>query len=466
MFKRQKLLSTRTRLLALILSILISVVVIIALVFNVLVNNYISNTSKNQLADATKFIPKVDHNENNWPDLSNMPRGRIGTKAQVFMISDNYTVVTRGEMSDIDNQTAHAITNTLKSKQLNLEQINDLRLNTNNGDYYISSVANTRSLNGYLIFYVDVTGIQNFADSINLYLFIIMAVMIIISVLIVLAITRRMTQPLTDLTAFSQQIGRGDFTPFYKKVHDRELSILAASMNQTAKQLDKYDKEQKLFFQNASHELRTPLMSIKCYAEGINYEIMDAASASSTILAETDRLSEMVDNLLTISRIDNITKDSIPVECDLRELLEASADEQRSIAQKRKINFLFDFDQSPVLLMGNEKNLSCAFSNLISNALRYAKSEVKMICKKDQKYIYITVQDDGCGISQEDLPHIFERFYKGHNGNHGIGLSIVKAVAEQHGGRIHVKSCETGTALMLCFEQKSITNTMERVPRK
>lgn len=461
MFKRQKLFSTRTRLLAIILSILISVIVIIALVFNILVNNYIRNTSISQLAEATKYIPnssKIDRNDNSLLDLSKMPRGRIGTKAQVFMISETYTVFFHGEMSDIDNQIAQAIASTLEAKHLNLGQINDLRLSTKSGDFYISSEVNPRDSLGYMIFYVDITGIQNFADSINLYLFIIMAIMIIISILIVLAITRRITQPLTDLTAFSQQIGSGDFTPFYKKVHDRELSTLAASMNQTASQLDKYDKEQKLFFQNASHELRTPLMSIKCYAEGINYGIMDAKSASSTILAETDRLSEMVDDLLTISRIDNITKDSIPEECDLRELLATSVDEQRSIAEKRKINFLFEFDKYPVLLNGNEKTLSCAFSNLISNALRYAKSEVKMICKQDQKHIFITVQDDGSGISEEDLPHIFERFYKGQNGNHGIGLSIVKVVSEQHGGKIQVESCDTGTSLMLCFERNSDTN--------
>jgi Signal transduction histidine kinase len=461
MFKKQKLYSTRTRLLTTILSILISVIIIIALVFNILVNNYISNTSISQLAEATKYIPdgsKVDHKDNNLPDLSKMPRGRIGTKAQVFKISESYTVFIHREMSDGDNQIAQAIADSLESKHIKLGQINNLRLSTNSGDFYISSVVNPWDSLEYMIFYVDITGIQNFADSINLYLFIIMAIMIMISILIVLAITRRMTQPLTDLTAFSQQIGRGDFTPFNKKVHDRELSTLAASMNHTASQLDKYDKEQKLFFQNASHELRTPLMSIKCYAEGINYGIMDAASASSTILAETDRLSEMVDDLLTISRIDNITKDSFPEECDLRELLATSVEEQRSIAEKRKISFLFDFDTSPVLFIGNEKTLSCAFSNLISNALRYAKSEIKLICKQDQKKIFITVQDDGSGISEEDLPHIFERFYKGQNGNHGIGLSIVKAVSEQHGGNIRVESNVTGTSVMLSFERNSDTN--------
>jgi len=305
---------------------------------------------------------------------------------------------------------------------------------------------------------VDVTGIVNFAGSVNLFLVIIVVAAIAVAFVATFFITLRMTRPLAHLTDFSERIGRGDFTPCSETFHDRELAALADSMNYAAGQLGLYDRDQKTFFQNASHELRTPLMSIKCYAEGISCGIMDAKSASGTILSETDRLSGMVEDLLTVSRIDNITKEQKLTSRDLRELLTAAADEQRGVAEQKGLAFAFDFDEAPVISLVNDKTMRRAFSNLISNALRYAKSEITLGCKQSGRGVTVSVADDGCGISPEALPHIFERFYKGEGGNHGIGLSIVKSVVEQHEGKIEVRSGETGTAFLLTFMSRNCQN--------
>ncbi|NLC40896.1 MAG: HAMP domain-containing histidine kinase, partial [Clostridiaceae bacterium] len=193
---------------------------------------------------------------------------------------------------------------------------------------------------------------------------------------------------------------------------------------------------------NTHHELRTPLQSIRCYAEGIEYALMDPRQSAATIISETDRLSELVEDLLYISRVENITSHVEMRENDLRDTLSLCADLLQPMAEKKGLQFEYEFDDQPVLLSYNEKHMYRAFSNLLSNALRYAKGSIILGCHSRAGYAEVSVTDDGPGILLDVLPHIFERFYKGTDGKHGIGLSIVKSVVELHGGEITVESEE------------------------
>jgi len=463
MRKEKRRMRLRTRLLIVMLGVIFVVFASTAAIFNVLMNNYIRQTATAQLSAAaglqTSLLPNGSV-PGDMPDLTNTPPSRLNTRPVVFRMDAAYTVQTPGSASAAEVSTAQKIADQMKTKHLDPTNISGLQINAGGGIYYINSVSLTAAAAPagdtagalYMVFYVDVTGIAHFADSVNLFLILIMVAAVLITSLAILLITRRLTRPLWRLTAFSGRIGKGDFAPCKEQFHDRELAALADSMNRAAGQLEAYDKDQKIFFQNASHELRTPLMSIKCYAEGIHYGIMETQKASETILQETDRLSGMVEDLLTVSRIDNITKEQAPAPCDLRELLGAAAEGQRSVAQNKEVNVAFDFDETPVTMPGNDKTLYRAFSNLISNALRYANSAVMLTCKKTGQHITVAVADDGSGIDPADMPHIFERFYKGQDGGHGIGLSIVKAVVEQHGGQIGVQSDGTGTMFTIAFE--------------
>jgi len=229
------------------------------------------------------------------------------------------------------------------------------------------------------------------------------------------------------------------------------LSTLSDSMNAAAKQLAQYDHEQKIFFQNVSHELRTPLQSIKSNAEAIEYQVMDYAQASRIIISETDRLSEMVDGLLYFSYLDS-TKAQIAFEThDVREILSNCIERQRTIADNQHIRFEIHFDKKPVMMLCDEKRLSRAFSNVLSNAIQYAKQTIQISCICSNKAIQVTIQDDGEGMSSEEIPFIFDRFYKGRRGNHGIGLSIVKTVVNQHQGTIEVNSSSEGSLFTFYF---------------
>ena len=265
---------------------------------------------------------------------------------------------------------------------------------------------------------------------------VLISVMLLVAIVVTYFLANSLTRPIEELEKFALDIGHGNFSPNDFQFREVELENLNTALNKSLKQLGEYDSEQKTFFQNASHELRTPLMSIKCYAEGISFGIMEPKAASETILQETDNLADLVTDLLYISKIDNITTAYQTTEIDLRELIRDAATRQEAQALKRQIRFVFDFDEAPISYACVNELFSRAMDNLISNAIRYARSEITLSCHEGKDHIEICVADDGAGIDPELIPHIFERFTKGSGGNHGIGLSIVKTIFEQRGGEI------------------------------
>jgi len=295
----------------------------------------------------------------------------------------------------------------------------------------------------------DTTGIVGRA---GLILVILVAIMFAVTMVVTYFLAKSITRPIEQLSTFALRIGDGDFTPNDSAFKEKELEDLNIALNKSVKQLRIYDNEQKTFFQNASHELRTPLMSIKCYAEGISFGIIEPAKASETILHETDKLSDLVTDLLYISKIDNITTAYKTTEVDLAALIKDCAAGQEAVAEKNNIRFSFDFDKEPILYNCVGELISRAIVNLISNAIRYAKSEIVLSCHKNVSGIKICVADDGSGIEPELMPHIFERFYKGKNGNHGIGLAIVKSIVEQQGGHVIAENINENGGAMFTIE--------------
>jgi signal transduction histidine kinase len=288
---------------------------------------------------------------------------------------------------------------------------------------------------------------QGTAGRAGMTLIVLVGIMFVVSVIATYFLSNSITRPIEQLEKFALGIGKGNFEANNFEFTAIELENLNAALNKSVRQLEAYDREQKAFFQNASHELRTPLMSIQCHAEGISFGLMDSKEASETILQETHRLSDLVTDLLYISKIDNITTVYTAAKINLLEILRLCAERQKTKKKKKGVKFIFDFDKSAVEYECVDELISRSLDNLISNAIRYAESEITLSCHKKQKQIIISVTDDGNGIAEESIPHVFERFYKGSDGNHGIGLSIVKSVVEQHKGSITVKNTERGGAV-------------------
>ena len=207
--------------------------------------------------------------------------------------------------------------------------------------------------------------------------------------------------------------------------------------------IEKEAERQQTFFQNASHELKTPLMAIQGYAEGIQAGVMDAGGAAEVILEESDRMTELVEELLDISKIDMGRQLLAFSEMDIRELL---YDSIRAVepAAAGGIAIVPDFPEEPVMVSCDDTRLRRAVTNILSNGVRYARSELRLTCRADRRQVTIRIQDDGDGIAEEDLPHIFDRFYMGKSGKSGIGLALTKEIIHLHRGTIRAYNGETG----------------------
>ena len=215
--------------------------------------------------------------------------------------------------------------------------------------------------------------------------------------------------------------------------------------------IEKEAERQQTFFQNASHELKTPLMAIQGYAEGIQAGVMDTASAAEVILEESDRMTRLVEELLDISKIDMGRQQLTLSETDIRELLYDSIRAVEPAAAASGITIAPDFPEEPIMVKCDDTQMRRAVTNILTNGLRYAHSQLCLTCRPDKRNVIIRIQDDGDGIAEGDLPHIFERFYMGKSGKSGIGLALTKEIIHLHKGTIRAYNGDTGAVFEISF---------------
>ena len=201
--------------------------------------------------------------------------------------------------------------------------------------------------------------------------------------------------------------------------------------------VEKAHESQKWFFQNVSHELKTPMMAVQGCAEGIHTGVLEPVEASGVILEETEQMSELVEELLALSRLESGQANAEFHLTDVRELLYDCLRSTEQLAEQKNLHISLRFDETPVTVNCDEIQLRRAFTNIITNALRYAKEEIQIECKADRGKAVVRVRDDGEGIATELLPHIFDRFFSTRKGGAGIGLSLAKEIVSLHKGTIH-----------------------------
>ena len=171
---------------------------------------------------------------------------------------------------------------------------------------------------------------------------------------------------------------------------------------------------------------------------------MDAGGSAEVILAESDRMTELVEELLDISRIDMGRQQLALSEADVRELLYDSIRAVEPTAARSGIAIVPDFPEAPVMASCDDTRLRRAVTNILSNGVRYARSELRLTCRHDKRHVTIRIQDDGDGIAEADLPHIFDRFYMGQSGKSGIGLALTKEIIHLHKGTIRAYNGDPG----------------------
>lgn len=435
------------------LALMLAVFACISLSFNLYFRNYIAQTVREQLAEAQDDVRRVPGKERGegepapmpegmhrlLPNLSKLVRNNLHTEVRIFNTDADYRVTDVDSRDSDTTATAQTLAAALRDRGMSLTATDHVRLTVDGRDYFVTAIDDPHLDAVYMVLYVDVTDVGTLLAGINTTLAVIVACALLICLFVANAIAGTVTTPLRQLAQFAEELGGGSFAPREFHFQDVEFEQLAHTMNRAAERLDAYDKDQKTFFQNVSHELRTPLMAIRCYAEGIACGVMEPRSSVQVLLAETERLSGMVDDLLFLSRMDSPAWTVEKQRGDVCETVARAAEPLQTVAQAQGLHFEYEFDDEPVLLCCHEDDLERAVTNLLTNALRYAHTRITLRVQRVPDGVTIAVADDGDGIAPEALPHVFDRFYKGADGKNGIGLAIVKAATERQGGTACVR---------------------------
>ena len=229
-----------------------------------------------------------------------------------------------------------------------------------------------------------------------------------------------------------------------------ELGRLAITLNRTFGRLEKSIAEMRRFTADAAHELRTPLAVIRTEIEvalRADDNLDGLRRVISVTLDELTRLSNLVDQLLTLSRHDAGVQSRIFEEVSLAAVLNDVVDFLRTIADRKQVSIEFG-ELSDSVVLGDDVSLSQVFFNILDNAIKYtpAGGTVRIGSDVDGEFVVVTIEDTGLGIDSRHVPHLFKRFYRvdtsrnNVSGGTGLGLAICHAVVDAHGGELSVES--------------------------
>ena len=211
--------------------------------------------------------------------------------------------------------------------------------------------------------------------------------------------------------------------------------------------LEKKDTSMRNFFANASHELKTPLMAIRGNVDGIRSGYVEPEKAYDVIEKETERMSALIGSILDLSKLDSGAVHMEVTMNDVREILYDAAGIILPEADKRGIQVNIEAAE-PLFMECDERMIFSTFSNILTNALRYAEREISVRIEKQDKII-IRFINDGVPISDEEIAHIFDRFYKGDKGQTGLGMALAQEYVNLHGGEISAAARDNRTEFVI-----------------
>ena len=259
-------------------------------------------------------------------------------------------------------------------------------------------------------------------------------------------------KPMRRLSRAMRAVAQGDFTVSVQPVHKRNkfdyMDLMFEDFNRMVQELGSIETMKDDFIANVSHEIKTPLSVIRSYASALQKEGLSDQQRreyAQTIAAASESLSTLISNILKLNKLENqeIVPNAVPY--DLTRQLSDCALYHEDEWEKKQIDFDAQLEER-VMIVADESMLEIAFNNLISNAIKFTEPGGRVVLRqeKDGGEVVVTVSDTGCGMDEETIKHIFDKFYQGdtsHSGEgNGLGLALARRVIEISGGRIEVHS--------------------------
>jgi signal transduction histidine kinase len=328
---------------------------------------------------------------------------------------------------------------------------------------FVRIVRSSSGVTGAVLIKAQISPVDATVTTLRYQLYLITAVMLLLSVIIALLIARRVSKPIVELSGSAKALATGNYNVSFNGKGFREIGELSETLNTAAAELSKVEGLRRELMANISHDLRTPLSLIYSYAE-VMHDFPDEITPDKTqvIMDETRRLTSLVSDILELTKLEsgsgepdieayNLTRSIEETVCRLSELL-------------RKDGYTFDFcREGDAYVAADEKKITQVTYNLLLNAIHYTGPDrtVKVRQTAADGTVRIAVTDTGDGIAPEDQEYIWDRYYKVDKKHKrtvtgsGLGLSIVKKVVALHGGECGVIS-EVGHGSTFWFSLKTI----------
>ena len=327
-----------------------------------------------------------------------------------------------------------------------------------------------------VIMSTPVAGLKESVNISNKFLIYVAVIGFIITVIITFLITKMITSPILQLAEISNKMGKLDFTARYDGKRSDEIQTLGQNMNYMSDRLKKaisklqdanevlkedikrkeaIDEMRKDFIANVSHELKTPIALIQGYAEGLNEGLCEDEESrkyyTEVIMDESEKMNKMVKQLLTLSSLESGNSILHKENFNMTALTDGVLSSISILIGEKNVEVNFDTSRD-IFLYADEFKIEEVVTNYISNAIHHVndKGTIKIDVSEDERNVYFSVYNTGNQIPEKDLANVWEKFFKvdkAHSrsyGGSGIGLSIVKAIVEAHGGAVKVVNKSDG----------------------
>lgn len=327
-----------------------------------------------------------------------------------------------------------------------------------------SPISNSFEIKGYVVINIpESASVERVYDTFNTN-YLTLAIVLILSSAFLVLYFFQVHRPIKEITRATNEYSKGNLSYHVKPMHNDEIGRLGMSLDYMASQLNESDKFQQKFLSNISHDFRSPLTSIKGYLEAIQDGTIPPEMLDKYIgimLFETERLTKLTSNILTLNELDPKSVRLDISTFDLNSIIRHTVETFEGTCKKKGIKFNITYANSVQNVKADKGRIQQVIYNLIDNAIKFSKenSYIYITVKEKGEKAQISIKDTGCGIAKEDIDKIWDRFYKSDSSRgrdkkgSGLGLSITKEVIQAHGENIDVVSTVgVGTEFIFTLE--------------
>lgn len=323
---------------------------------------------------------------------------------------------------------------------------------------YASVIKNEADKALVVLVNAQISPVDATVETIRTQLVIITAVLILLGMLLAYIMSKKIAKPMIAVNQNAKQLAKGNYAVSFNGSEYREISELNDTLRYAAEELSKVQQLQRELIANMSHDLRTPLTMISGYGEMMR-DIPGENTPENVqiIIDEANRLTYLVNDILDLSKLQAGVQALAPQSCPITEIMKQVAERYAKMQQEEPCQINLQYDES-CYVQADEIKITQVIYNLVNNAITYCGEDRLIIMKQIKKpdVVRIEIIDHGEGIPKEQLPYVWERYYK--NKHHkrsktgsGIGLSIVKSILELHHAAYGVES-EVGKGSCFWFE--------------